>query len=78
MADEQSCPRVQTTRMMALSQMLEEIGYSGLSAWTDRALNLHDYQYNGPDPDLAMSKYRNREEAAAVVTSLIRELTNRI
>ncbi len=58
--------------------MLEELGYNGLSVWTDRALNLHDYQYNGPDPDAALSKYRNREEASKAVMSLIKELIRRI
>ncbi len=71
-------PRVPTTRMVRLSQMLEEVGHYGLSAWTDRALNLHDYQYNGPDPDLALSKFRDREEAAVAVVGLIKELANRI
>lgn len=42
------------------------------------ALELHDYQYNGPDPDLVMSKYRNRGEAAVDVKLLIGELIRRI
>ncbi|BDR92092.1 PaREP1 family protein [Vulcanisaeta souniana] len=75
---ERAVPRVPTTRMKALSQMLEKVGYGVLSAWTDKALNLHDYQYNGPDPDMAMSKYRNRGEAAVDVKLLIGELIRRI
>ncbi len=71
-------PRVPTTRMVRLSQMLEEVGHERLSFITDRALNLHDYQYNGPDPDLALSKFRDRQEAATAVISLIRELIKRI
>ena len=71
-------PRVPTTRMVRLSQMLTEVGHEGLSAWTDRALNLHDYQYNGPDPDLALSKFRSREEAAVATIELIEELVKRI
>ena len=39
--------RVPTTRTKPLSQMLEEAGRYGVSAWIDRALNVHDYQYNG-------------------------------
>jgi len=66
-------PRVPTTRIMQLSLMLSDIGYTGISAWTDRALNLHDYQYNGPDPDLALSKFRSREEAARATMELIAE-----
>ncbi|MGC9180928.1 MAG: PaREP1 family protein, partial [Vulcanisaeta sp.] len=75
---ERAVPRVPTSRMKALSQMLEDVGYGGLSAWTDKALNLHDYQYNGPDPDMALSKYRNREEAAVDVKLLVKELVRRI
>ncbi len=61
---ERAVPRIPMSRMKALSQMLEEIGHQGILPWTAVALDLHDYQYNGPDPDMAMSKYRNREEAA--------------
>ncbi len=75
---EKAVPRVPTTRMVWLSQMLEEVGHGGLSAWTDRALNLHDYRYNGPDPDLALSKYRSREEAAIAVVGLVKELVSRV
>ncbi|ADY01278.1 PaREP1 domain containing protein [Vulcanisaeta moutnovskia 768-28] len=75
---ERAVPRVPTSRMKALSQMLEEIGYDGLSAWTSTALDLHDYQYNGPDPDMALSKYRGREEAAYDIRLLINELIRRI
>ncbi|BDR92712.1 hypothetical protein Vsou_18050 [Vulcanisaeta souniana JCM 11219] len=71
-------PRVSTGRMKVLAQMLEEIDYEALSAWTAVALELHDYQYNGPDPDLALSKYRSRREAAVDVKLLIEELTKRI
>ncbi len=67
-------PRVPTTRMKALSQMLEEIGYAGIYFATSTALELHDYQYNGPDPDMALSKFRNRQEAAVAVVNLIRKL----
>jgi len=38
---------------------------------TSHALNLHDYQYHGPDPDMALSKYRTREEAARAVVELV-------
>ncbi|WP_243678276.1 PaREP1 family protein [Vulcanisaeta distributa] len=76
---ERAVPRVPTSRMISLSQMLEGgIGYSGLSFVTAMALNLHDYQYNGPDPDLALSKFRDRQEAAVAVAGLVRELANRI
>ena len=70
-------PRVPTGRMKALSQMLEEVGHGGVSFGTDKALDLHDYQYHGPDPDMALSKYRSREEAARDVILLLRELAKR-
>ena len=55
---DRAVPKIPTSRMKALSQMLEGIGYSEISFITNRALNLHDYQYNGPDPDMSLSKYR--------------------
>ncbi|MDT7889704.1 MAG: PaREP1 family protein [Desulfurococcales archaeon] len=75
---EKAVPRIPTSRMKALSQMLEMVGYSGISSATDKALNLHDYRYNGPDPDMAVSKYRSREEAAVDVKLLVRELVRRV
>ncbi|AFA40093.1 Archaeal PaREP1/PaREP8 family [Pyrobaculum oguniense TE7] len=74
---ERAVPRIPTTRMKTLSQLLEEIGHTGISPWTDKALNLHEYQYNGPDPDLAVSMYRTRAEAAKDVVLLVAELTRR-
>ncbi len=58
--------------------MLEEVGHGGLYFATSTALELHDYQYNGPDPDLALSKFRDREEAAVAVVKLIGELIRRV
>ncbi|MEL9991265.1 MAG: PaREP1 family protein [Thermoproteus sp.] len=69
--EERAVPRVPTSRMVSLSLALEQLGYVDISYITDRALNLHDYQYNGPDPDMALSKYRTRGEAAASVKSLV-------
>jgi hypothetical protein len=70
-------PRVPTTRMFSLSLMLEGLGYRGLSVWTERALNIHDYQYHGPDPDMALSKYRSKEEAAGAIMALVAEAAER-
>ncbi|GAB6943280.1 PaREP1 family protein [Vulcanisaeta sp. JCM 14467] len=75
---DKAVPRVPTSRMRALSQMLEEVGYSGIYFVTDTVLNLHDYQYNGPDPDLVLSKFRSRYEAAVAVVMLVRELLGRV
>ncbi|MEM3326402.1 MAG: PaREP1 family protein, partial [Thermoproteus sp.] len=62
--EEKAVPRVPTTRMKELSRLLEEAGYPDVSLWTSLALDLHDYQYHGPDPDVALSKYRTSKEAA--------------
>ncbi len=75
---ERAVPRVPTSRMMALSKMLSDIGHTGLLPDTALALSLHDYQYNGPDPDMALSKFRNREDAAAAVLEMINEVVRRI
>jgi hypothetical protein len=71
-------PRVPTTRMKSLARLLEGAGHYGVSAWTDKALDLHDYQYNGPDPDAVLSKYVTRGEATADVLLLMQELLRRV
>ena len=69
---------VPTTKMVPLSQLLEEAGHEGILSDTSLALDLHDYQCHGPDPDMALSKYRTREEAAAAVKALLRRVAVRI
>jgi hypothetical protein len=76
--ESKAVPRVPTTRMKELGRLLEEAGHYGISAWTDKALDLHDYQYHGPDLDMAFSKYTTRESAAADVLLLLKELTRRV
>jgi len=63
--------RVPTTRLRPLSRLLARVGYEGVSAWTDKALNLHDYQHNVPGPDMALSKYSGRREATHDVVELL-------
>jgi len=76
---EKAVPRVPTTRLKPLSQLLEEAaGLRGFSAYTDKALDLHDYQYHGPDPDTELSKYRSPREAAYDVKKLLEELARTI
>jgi len=75
---ERAVPRVPTTKMKFLSQMLGEIGYEGLIFATSTALDLHDYQYHGPDPDMVLSKYRSKEEAAYDVLELVAEIVKRV
>ncbi|AKT33880.1 Archaeal PaREP1/PaREP8 family [Pyrobaculum sp. WP30] len=76
--ESRAVPRVPTTRMKELGRLLEEVGHYGISAWTDKALDLHDYQHHGPDPDTALSKYTTRESAAADVLLLLKELARRV
>jgi len=45
--ESRAVPRIPTTRMKELGRLLEEAGHYGISAWTDKALDLHDYQYHG-------------------------------
>jgi hypothetical protein len=76
--ESRAVPRVPTAKMKELSRLLRDVGHEGITAWTAVALNLHDYQYHGPDPDMALSKYATRESAAADVVELLQELAQRI
>ena len=70
--------RVPTTKMKTLSNILEDLGHAGLAFATSAALDLHDYQYHGPDPDMALSKYATREEAATDIVRLATEVAKRV
>jgi len=70
--------RVPTSRIVVLSLLLEKVGHEAVAAWTSLALDLHDYQYHGPDPDMALSKFRNREEAAEYTRRLAAEVAGRV
>jgi len=76
--ESRAVPRVPTTRMKELSRLLEEAGHEGIPFVTALALDLHEYQYHGPDPDMALSKYTTRKSAAADVLLLLKELARRI
>jgi hypothetical protein len=69
--------RVPTTKMRTLTNMLEELGHSALTG-TLLALELHDYQYHGPDPDMALSKYTTREEATTDIIRLTTEVAKHV
>jgi hypothetical protein len=71
-------PRIPTAKMKELSRLPKAAGHEGITFVTDKALDLHDYQYHGPDPDTALSKYATRESAAADVVELLQELTRRV
>jgi hypothetical protein len=64
--------------MKELSRLLKAAGHEGITFVTDKALDLHYYQYHGPDPDMALSKYATRESAVADVVELLQELLRRV
>jgi len=76
--ESKAVPRVPTTKMKELSRLLKAAGHEGITFVTDKALDLHDYQYHGPDPDAVLSKYATRESAAADVVELLQELARRV
>jgi len=76
--ESKAVPRVPTAKMKSLSRLLEEVGHGGISLWTDRALDLHDYQYHGPDPSGELSKYAMREDAVADIKSVLQGLARRV
>ena len=69
--------RAPTTKMRALTNMLEKLGYNVLMG-TLLALELHDYHYHGPDPDMALSKYATREEATIDIIRLTTEVAKHV
>jgi len=69
--EERAVARVPTTKMLSLSQLLRGLGYEDVVGATFVALSLHDYQYHGPDPDIALSKFRSREEAAVEIAAFL-------
>ncbi|KUO79208.1 MAG: hypothetical protein AT707_00165 [Pyrobaculum sp. JCHS_4] len=76
--ESKAVPRVPTTKMKELARLLRDVGHEGITFVTDKALDLHDYQYHGPDPDMALSKYTTRQSAAADVVELLQELLRRV
>jgi len=76
--ESKAVPRVPTSKMLVLSLLLEKAGHEAVTAWTSLALDIHDYQYHGPDPDMALSKFRTREEAAEYAARLVAEVARRV
>ncbi|UXD21770.1 hypothetical protein IPA_07850 [Ignicoccus pacificus DSM 13166] len=62
---------VPTSRMARLAQALEEMGIRNVSPWTNTAIKLHSYQYNGPDPDGIYFAPRDEEEAREDIKLLL-------
>jgi len=66
--------RVPTTKLKRLAQLIEDAGYTSFTHYTSTALDLHNYQYYGPDPDRALSEYTTPEEAVKDTLLLLRTL----
>ena len=75
--ESKAVPRVPTSRIVVLSLLLEKARHEAVAAWTSMALDIHDYQYHGPDPDMALSKYRSKEEAARAILALAADVAER-
>jgi len=74
---EKALIRVPTSRLKQLSTLIEErAGIPYYHPLTDKVLSLHDYQYHGPDPDMAVTKYRSRREAAYDVRYIVAKLVD--
>ena len=60
---------VPTHSMNTIAEMLSDVGID-LTDLVNRALHLHDYQYNGFEPDF--SKYSSREEVLRDLVRVVR------
>ncbi|MGB9705038.1 MAG: PaREP1 family protein [Pyrobaculum sp.] len=70
-----------STRVRLVAQLLARRHGDEVLMYTDIALNLHEYQYNGPDREGIFSRYPSDEAAAEDIKRLIRgigEFTNRL
>ena len=74
--EERAIPLIPSSRLKPLAQLLERLGYRGLSQATSMARELHSYQYNGPDPAGELSGYPSRESAATDIILLLEQLTS--
>ncbi len=50
---EKAVTRTPSSRLKILARLVEEAGYTDYSHYTNTALDLHDHQYHGPDPEEA-------------------------
>lgn len=72
--EEKAIPFIPSSRLKPLAQLLEQLGYPGLSQTTSMARDLHSYQYNGPDPAGEFSGYPSRDSAATDIFLLLKQL----
>ena len=64
-------PRVPSGRLKPLARLIEKVGYSNFTHYTSTVLNLHDYQYHGPDPSGELSKYPDSQEAIEDIKDIL-------
>jgi len=65
---------VPTTRLKQLASLLDRDAY----LYTEIALSLHEYQYNGPDREGVLSRYPDDELAKKDIDMLIEEISRRL
>lgn len=65
-----------THSLKGISIDLGKLGYTGIDNLVDKAYLLHDYQYNGFDPDF--SKYRTRDEVLHDITTVIEAILRNV
>ena len=67
---------VPTHGMKSVGLDLAQIGFTAVDFLVDKALNLHDYQYNGFDPDFSpyMDKRAVRADMSFVVSEVLSNL----
>jgi len=57
----------------ALKQVAQIVG-GDIDVYTDKALWIHEYQYNGPDPQAILSPYPDDETAARDIKRLVEKV----
>ncbi|MDT7903456.1 MAG: PaREP1 family protein [Caldivirga sp.] len=60
-----------TIRLREVASMLEEVYGRELIHLTDIALNLHEFQYNGLDPESIVSRYTNLNDVEKDIKYLV-------
>ena len=60
-----------TTRLREVASILEEVYGKEMVHLTDLALNLHEFQYNGLDPEGVVSRYTNLNDVEKDIRYLV-------
>ena len=62
-----------SSRLKPLSKLLEGVGIADIAPWTDKALDLHTYQYHGPDPEGLWGGPVDKEDAKEDIKMILRK-----